>query len=276
MKVSYKLFLILGLSVLCASVALAQEPVTMSRQATGQIISYGTVDGYGPKPIVGRPYSADSETEISQTLADGTHIDQKTMATKVYRDSQGRTRTEHYLATNMQTGEAGRLVQVMIHDPVAGVDYILNPQDHTARQLNPTLGFQVATGANGTGVLFPVLQPKIADARDGTPTATITAVSPALTRPTRTEEDLGTQTIEGLVVDGKRTTRTIPVGAEGNDRPMEMVTETWFSNDLKILVLSKTSSPRFGEQTMRLTNIVRAEPDPSLFQVPPDYTITQQ
>jgi hypothetical protein len=37
--------------------------------------------------------------------------------------------------------------------------------------------------------------------------------------------------------------------------------------------MSKTSDPRMGETTYRLTNILRAEPDPTLFEVPPEYTI---
>jgi hypothetical protein len=33
------------------------------------------------------------------------------------------------------------------------------------------------------------------------------------------------------------------------------------------------SDARSGDSTTRLTNISRAEPDPALFQVPPDYYI---
>lgn len=272
MKTSYKVFLIFGLSVLCCSVTSAQDSVAVSRTATGQITSFNAVEGPGAKAIVGAPYSADSETEISQTLADGTHINRKTGMTRMFRDSQGRTRREGYAPANMQTGEAGSLVMVTIEDPVAGVEYILSPRDRTARQVDPGASLHVTTGANG-GMTVQSLQPRIATSGNGPVTA---AAPPAPARQTNTSEDLGTQTIEGLVVDGKRFTHTIPVGAEGNDRPMEIVHEMWFSNDLRITVLSKTSSPQSGETTTRVTNIVRAEPDSALFQVPPDYTITQQ
>ena len=40
-----------------------------------------------------------------------------------------------------------------------------------------------------------------------------------------------------------------------------------------MLVLTRHSDPRTGESGYRLTNIVRAEPDHSLFMVPPDYTV---
>lgn len=87
-------------------------------------------------------------------------------------------------------------------------------------------------------------------------------------------EDLGTQTIEGLLVTGVRTTRTIPAGEIGNDKPINVVTEVWTSPDLKTIVYSKRSDPRIGEQTFRLTNVVRGEPDASLFTVPADFKMT--
>lgn len=88
-----------------------------------------------------------------------------------------------------------------------------------------------------------------------------------------TTEDLGAQDMEGVTVNGVRTTRTIPVGQIGNDQAMSIVTEVWTSPELKTVVYSKRSDPRIGEQTFKLTNIVRAEPDPSLFTVPADYKV---
>jgi hypothetical protein len=86
-------------------------------------------------------------------------------------------------------------------------------------------------------------------------------------------EDLGSQTMEGVQVTGVRTTRTIPQGEIGNDRPITIVTEVWTSPDLKTIVYSKRSDPRMGEQTFQLKNIVRNEPDATLFTVPPDFRI---
>ena len=88
-------------------------------------------------------------------------------------------------------------------------------------------------------------------------------------------EDLGSQTIEGLLANGTRTTRTIPAGEIGNDRPLSIVTEVWTSPDLKTIISSKRSDPRMGEQTFQLTNITRAEPDASLFTVPPDFKVME-
>jgi hypothetical protein len=88
-------------------------------------------------------------------------------------------------------------------------------------------------------------------------------------------EDLGSQTMEGLLVNGTRTTRTIPAGEIGNDRPLSIVTEVWTSPDLKTIISSKRSDPRMGEQTFQLSNITRAEPDASLFTVPPDFKVVE-
>ena len=90
-----------------------------------------------------------------------------------------------------------------------------------------------------------------------------------------TTEDLGTQTMEGVQVTGVRTTRTIPAGEIGNDRPISIVTEAWTSPDLKTIIYSKRSDPRMGEQTFQLTNLVRQEPDASLFTVPPDFKVVE-
>jgi hypothetical protein len=89
---------------------------------------------------------------------------------------------------------------------------------------------------------------------------------------TRTEQ-LGVQNIEGVDAEGTRTITTIPAGAIGNERPIEIVYEKWFSKDLQLVVMSKHNDPRYGEQTYRLTNIVRSEPDPSLFTLPQGYRL---
>jgi hypothetical protein len=81
-------------------------------------------------------------------------------------------------------------------------------------------------------------------------------------------ENLGTQTIEGVSAEGKRDTVTIPAGQIGNDRPIEIVSETWFSPELHTMVMRKHSDPRVGETVFKLTDIRRSEPDASLFQPP--------
>lgn len=90
-----------------------------------------------------------------------------------------------------------------------------------------------------------------------------------------TIDDLGTQVMDGLSVQGKRRTRTIPAAQAGSAKDIQVVTETWYSADLQMVVMSKTSDPRFGDSLYQLTNINRAEPDASLFTVPADYQVQQ-
>jgi hypothetical protein len=86
-------------------------------------------------------------------------------------------------------------------------------------------------------------------------------------------ESLGTAQIEGVEAQGTRSVVTIEAGAIGNQAPIEIVSEQWFSPAIGEIVLSRRSDPRFGETTYRLRNIVRAEPAPELFEVPGDYTV---
>src|SRR5262249_238057 len=86
-------------------------------------------------------------------------------------------------------------------------------------------------------------------------------------------EQLAKQMVEGVECEGTRSVTTMPAGAIGNERPIETVNETWFSQELKIMIMSKRSDPRFGETTYRITNISRSEPDASLFQISSEYTI---
>lgn len=88
-----------------------------------------------------------------------------------------------------------------------------------------------------------------------------------------TKESLGRQTVEGVEAEGTRTTVTIPVGAIGNERAINIVDERWYSPELQTVVMTKHSDPRYGENSYRLTNINRSEPARSLFEVPADFTI---
>ncbi len=98
---------------------------------------------------------------------------------------------------------------------------------------------------------------------------------PARAQASAKTEDLGTQVIQGVSAQGKRVTRVIPAGKEGNEKEIDIVTETWYSPDLQVVVMSKTSDPRFGESVYQLNAITRTEPDPALFAVPSDYAVKE-
>lgn len=214
----------------------------------------------GPKllgptgPVIGEPYTAATESRVSQTLADGTHVDRKISSTRDYRDSEGRTRSDRYEPPNRMTGEDRQIVAtVRIFDPVTRAVYTLVPRGHTGIEL----------------LLPPPPAPRKKNDLS----------QPAPPKPggiTFAYEDLGTQVMEGLAVEGQRETDTIPTGREGNDGPIVVVTDRWFSKEMQLYVLTKKSDPRSGESINRTTNIERTEPDPSLFEVPSDYAIKMQ
>jgi hypothetical protein len=224
----------------------------------------------GGGAVTGAPYSAEQVTEHIQTLADGTHISQNAQKTTFYRDSQGRTRMERSFPVppGVTRGAASGPNLIEISDPVSGVRYTLEPRKHVAHKMSvpiaPPPPSNSATSASRSG-RFAVAQ--------SVPGLSGTAPQDQSQQPQFSHESLGTETIEGVLAEGKRTTIVYPIGAVGNDRPITTVSETWMSTDLKTVVLSKHSDPRSGESTTRLTNISRAEPDPALFQIPSDYEI---
>jgi hypothetical protein len=89
------------------------------------------------------------------------------------------------------------------------------------------------------------------------------------------EESLGKQTIEGVEAEGTRNVTTIPAGEIGNERPIEIVFERWYSPALQAVVMTRHVDPRFGETSYRLTNISRDEPARSLFEVPAGYSVKE-
>jgi len=84
---------------------------------------------------------------------------------------------------------------------------------------------------------------------------------------------LGTKDFDGVRAEGKSTTWTIPAGRIGNAKPINVVSETWYSPQLQVTVYSRYSDPRAGESIYRLGSIRRGAPPADLFQVPADYKV---
>jgi len=236
-----KKFAVLGM--LAVTAALAQPPgPPPGRMGFGGRGPMG-FGGEG-RTVTGAPYSATESFTSQQVLANGNVIQRQSQTTH-YRDGQGRTRTE----VTMKRQDGTTSTHVSIHDPVAGVHHELDPQNKVDRQST----FHVPSSASNTAPRTRPQGGRIGGAnRPSDPNVVV--------------EKLGTQTINGVSATGTRMTRTIPAGVEGNSLPMQIVHETWISDDLKVPVMVKTSDPRSGTTTMQLTNIVRAEPDSSLFR----------
>jgi hypothetical protein len=223
---------------------------------------------HGGKVIQGAPYRAVAVTERAQTLADGNRILENSSA-DIYRDREGRTRREmkmNAIGAWEASEEAPR--RVFINDPVAKVHYVLEPENQIARKMEiqsewlekvPQKGQQferriIGHPPHGAFSAAEIVRYKISD-KDAK------------------KESLGKRTMEGISVEGTRTTITIPAGQMGNEMPIQIVSERWYSPELQIDVMTKHNDPRLGETVYRLTEIRRGEQDHSLFQVPKSYKI---
>jgi hypothetical protein len=222
------------------------------------------------RAVPGEPYSAEQESEHSQTLANGTHIQQKRILSRTFRDSQGRIRTERMPFAGLSTPvEAEGQIPTVIHlyDPVAGYSYTLDSKRHIAHRIAVGLNGAANTNVNRGTAMTP-------RTGDGPARLPLWSRVPEMGRVK--EESLGTQVIEGVQAEGTRTRMTTPAGAQGNDRPLVHVCDRWHSQELALTLVSDCTDPRSGRVILRLQNLDRGEPDPALFEVPADYTIVDE
>ena len=226
--------------------------------------------------VTGAPYSAQVVTERIQVLADGNRIDESSTGS-VARDTQGRMRRDEALPSiEGDKGESAHVV--MIDDPIAQVHWTLDAQSKTAIKMS------LPSGNMLVGTMPPPLAPNrtvfYSALGGGTPGVAFhkeftTKIAPATPDPNVSKADLGTQMMEGVSAQGTKYTRTIPARQVGNEQPIIITTETWYSPELKVLVMSKSSDPRLGETIYKLTEIQRSEPAPNLFQPPDDYAVKE-
>ncbi len=247
--------------------------------------------------VKGAPYSAEAVNESVQILADGNRITH-TSSSMQYRDSEGRTRSDNSLSpVGLWTPETMDLSISNLNDPVSGEQIMLDHKRKTA--LKSPLRRMAAGPAPGpdTGqVRVEVRRRMRADGAAGPPDAA--AFTPALPAPddvlvgpgpavmllradgsgeaaafTTRKEALGKRVIEGVECEGTLETITIEAGRIGNERPIQTVTERWYSASLRLDILRRTTDPRFGEMTYKLTRITQGEQPRSLFEVPSGYKL---
>jgi hypothetical protein len=218
------------------------------------------------------PYSGEATTESVQVLPDGNRIVHRN-ATRVYRDSAGRTRRETLDAD-------GQVTTVAISDPSTGESFVFDPK---GGKVSRSIVTRTKTRAEGVSIAHE--GETLVVTTDGQPGVTqdvtshvvltrkgegafVGHVASADAKTPVSKEDLGQQTIEGLTANGTRLTTIIPAGTVGNEQPIKVVSEEWTSPDLQVLVLTRHSDPRTGDTTYRLSNVVRGEQARSLFDSP--------
>ena len=258
---------------------MAQQAVFTQRTSEGGPLTLSVIGGemVGGPALTGAPYSAEAVTETTQTLADGNRIVNKSTS-KIYRDSAGRERREQPLPNfgKLAAGDTAELM-IMISDPVAKVNYSLQTRSKTAEKMPAPGPFTATVRAGAAGLTFMELLPApAARGARGPGNNVFYAQGRLATSPEGAQiktEDLGKRIIEGISAEGTRETTTIPAGQVGNERPIDVVSERWYSPELQVLVMSKNTDPRMGETIYQLTNVSRVEPLSSLFEVPPDYKV---
>jgi hypothetical protein len=252
-----------------------KDVVVTTRGPLGGAVGVGVIGAemMGGSPVSGAPYSAEAVTETTQTLPDGNRIVNKSTS-KIYRDSAGRERREQPLPSfgKLASGDTAP-VMIMISDPVAKVNYSLETRSKTATKMPAPGLLRMADKAGMVGGTFTAIAPAPLAGGGGNQIFFSQGRLATAPQSAQKKEDLGQRTIDGVVADGTRTTTTIPAGEVGNERPIDVVSERWYSSDLQVLVMSKDTDPRMGETTYQLTNVSRVEPAASFFEVPADYQL---
>jgi hypothetical protein len=290
----------------CGAALLAQQqdvfftapaPVGMPGMGGPHTFAFVAGELVGGNPVKGAPYSGNAVTDTTQTLADGNRIVNHSTAA-VYRDGEGRERREQSIPNiGPFAAQGAPPITIFISDPVAGVNYSLNPGNKTAIKMPvPQIGSMPPMPPGTPGAPMPPMPPMPPGTQAGVMvqrfgvaggSATASMVAPpgppqvmiyrssgALTANPPDVQQLGTKVVEGVQADGTRTTLTIPAGQIGNDNPIQIVDEMWRSPELQVIVHSEHSDPRMGTTVYSLKNISRSDPSPALFQVPADYTLT--
>jgi hypothetical protein len=257
-----------------------------------------------PREIVkNAPYTAEAVTESIQVLQDGNRIVRKS-TTLLARDTAGRTRQERkdgnragvyiYDPMDGRTVVLNERSRVAIpipraptppeppappapplppagatppNPPTAGSNVEVQPGRVVVRRNRNVEGgtdqqVQVEVVRIGRGDIDAAMPP---------PAPLPPLTLPMLPRGKGEVKSLGTREIDGIKAEGTMTSHTIPAGQIGNEKPIVVTSERWFSPELFIVVYAKTSDPRAGDTIYRVTNVKRGEPSAELFKIPADY-----
>jgi hypothetical protein len=237
--------------------------------------------------VKGKPYSADTSTETVQTMLDGNRIVHRTVS-KFYRDSEGRTRREETFGNVDPSNSSPHEVKVFIDDPVNGTAFVLDPGSKSADKMQRSRKILDEQNAEGDGsrIMIKSLKDsergeqgapmrmlvKFRDEHSGNPDTIVMKMADE--KRDVVKEDLGTRNVEGVDCTGTRQTITIPAGAIGNEKPISIVTETWYAPSIAAVVESTSDDPRYGKTTYQLTNVQLTEPARSLFEPPADFKVS--
>jgi hypothetical protein len=236
------------------------------------------IDSMDAAPVKGAPFCATVVTEHTQSLADGNRI-HTTDSSMLCRDGEGRTRREAGLNLLGASPQASAPKLITITDPVAGVRYLLDTENKIAQKMP----MMPEGGPEGPGPAHAQQNREVMIyQRSGGPgpganvffnDVVVKKGGPDAPESDANKENLGDQTIEGIHTVGTRVTSTIPAGKMGNEKPITVTSERWYSPELKATVMTKHNDPWSGELKTEFKNVSNGEPEASLFAVPADYKV---
>lgn len=234
--------------LLVAILALSAISLSQTNASHATYPASALSSGINLRAVASAPFSADVVSQSTQIQADGTPVTQENHG-KMFRDSAGRTRSETELQSSA-TGVARRFVTIV--DPVQGTSIVLDVAAKSATVFH--LPAAPAASANKVNLVVPT---QIGRAK-------IEQLTPPGV------EELGGMMMEGFAVTGTRRAGSSEVAKVS---AANVVTESWFSKELKVDLLVSRQGPQSVSRTTKLTNITPGEPDPTVFQVPADYTV---
>jgi len=239
------------------------------------------VEDMDAEPVKGAPFCGTITTEHTQTFSDGNRI-HTTENSTLCRDGAGRTRREASLNLLGAATQSSAAKLITIMDPIAGFRYMLDSESKIAHKMPIPSSLSTRTGIGNEAGTVAVRRSEgvMLYQRVGTAGPNMVMNNDVFFKkagrqdgPAPATENLGDETIDGIHATGTRITTTIPAGEMGNEQPIAVVSERWYSPELKVTIMTKHTDPWAGELKTQLTNVNTSEPDPSLFLVPSDYKV---
>jgi hypothetical protein len=223
-----------------------QSAADVSHAPDGGISEH--VDGIFIPGVSGAPFSAKVVVEITSHLQDGATVARK-YYTQVARDSQGRMYREDRGILAADSDREPPLLRTYVSDPLTRLRTMCSPAQRTCWITNyhPILRFTEAPAG---------------PAKDG--------------RSFLVRDRLGSSTIDDLEVQGTRETLTFNANTFGNDRPVSVTKEFWYSPRLQINLTVTRNDPRTGNQKLQVTELSLSDPDPRRFAIAEGYKMIDE
>jgi hypothetical protein len=227
--------------------------VFVSQEASAQSASGGLAG------MIGAPFSGVRSQQAARNFVDGNRIDSG-RSVHLYRDAQGRTRVERDVDTAFGAPDPRmQFSPIVINDPVSGEVIELQPQSKTAIVIKGVAPHAIPVPAD-----VPPIAVSFARRFYG-------ANDPGWSKPV----SLGDKMLNGVRATGTQRQYTIAAGSVGNEKPIVLTVEQWYSPELGLIVMKNARASTGGEFAFQVENIVRGDPDAALFTIPPGYKVVE-